>query len=90
MTTLTLHRPGRLRGAISILSVALVATALAVVPLGFTGAASAIGIEAAESELAQSGSNVMLPVLLGLLTVAIGGLMTLVSLVRRRYVSRRV
>jgi len=90
MTTLTLKPPARLPGAISILVVALVAAVLAVVPLGFTGAASAIGLEAAESELAQSGSNVMLPVLLGLLTVAIGGLMTLVSLVRRRFVSRKV
>lgn len=40
---------------------------------------------AAQAELAATGTEVMLPVLLALLTVAIGGAMTLVSLGRRRF-----
>jgi len=73
----TLEKSSRTsRGVLVILVVALAVTALSVSTLAL----------AAQAEIAETGSSVLLPLLLALLTVAIGGAMSLFSLARRRTV----
>ena len=73
----TLEKSSRTsRGVLVILVVALAVTALSVSTL----------VLAAQAEIAETGSSVLLPLLLALLTVAIGGAMSLFSLARRRTV----
>ena len=73
----TLEETSRASGGILVvLVVALTVTALSVSTLAL----------AAQAEIAETGSSVLLPLLLALLTVAIGGAMSLFSLARRRTV----
>ena len=69
-------RTARSRGILVVIVVALAVTALGVSTLAL----------AAQAEIAETGSSVLLPLLLALLTVAVGGAMSLFSLARRRAV----
>lgn len=72
--TLDASRTALTRGVLVLLVVAVAVTALGVSTLAL----------AAQADIAETGSSVLLPLLLALLTVAIGGAMSLFSLARRR------
>ncbi|MET4580911.1 spore maturation protein SpmA [Conyzicola nivalis] len=72
--TLDASRTAVTRGILVLLVVAVAVTALGVSTLAL----------AAQADIAETGSSVLLPLLLALLTVAIGGAMSLFSLARRR------
>ena len=82
MNSRTLEETGTLdasRTAVTRGILVLLVVAVAVIALGVSTLALA-----AQADIAETGSSVLLPLLLALLTVAIGGAMSLFSLARRR------
>jgi len=82
MNSRTLEETGTLdasRTAVTRRILVLLVVAVAVTALGVSTLALA-----AQADIAETGSSVLLPLLLALLTVAIGGAMSLFSLARRR------
>ena len=82
MNSRTLEETGTLdasRTALTRVVLVLLVVAVAVTALGVSTLALA-----AQADIAETGSSVLLPPLLALLTVAIGGAMSLFSLARRR------